>query len=275
MVLFPNAKINLGLNILGKRPDGYHNIESIMAPVDWSDVLEFIPSVDAETKLFVSGNHIDCPPEKNLVMKAWRLLADDFNITPIDIYLHKNIPDGAGLGGGSADASFMLRGLNTFFELGLTDDELADYASRLGADCAFFCYNRPMLATGIGTRLSPVTIDLSSYTVLVVKPDAHVSTAEAYAGVTPRAADASLREIVAKSPETWSSAGLKNDFENSVFLRFPEIERVKKALVESGAVYAAMSGSGSAVFGIFDKDGLAEEARNKFPEYKSRICQFL
>ncbi len=263
MVVFPNAKINLGLNIVARREDGYHNIETIMYPVKWCDVLEIVPAKGSETTLTVTGRKVDCPPEKNLVMKAYRLLNEIVDLPAVDIYLRKIIPDGAGLGGGSADASFTLMCLNQLFNLNLSDEQLAEIASHIGADCPFFIYNRPMLATGIGTVFTPVNIDLSGYKVAIVKPDVSVPTAKAYAGVTPQLPCHNLKESITTPPSTWTEI-LKNDFEPSVFSAYPSIANVKERLKSLGAEYVSMSGSGSAVYGIFKDDILSEDLKNQF-----------
>lgn len=266
MILFPNAKINLGLDILRKRPDGYHDIETVMVPVLWCDILEIVPAKTHVTTLTVTGREVSCPPEKNLVMKAYRALAEQVPVPAADIYLRKIIPDGAGLGGGSADASFTLIGLNKLFALGLTDGELADIASGLGADCPFFIYNRPMLCSGIGTVFTPVDIDLDGYNVVIIKPAASVPTAQAYSRVSPAVPPERLSDIITCDPSEWQGR-LKNDFESSVFPVFPEIADVKKRLAEMGAVYTAMSGSGSAVFGLFNNDNLSEKLTALFPGF--------
>lgn len=266
MILFPNAKINLGLNIVSKREDGYHNIETVMYPVKWCDVLEIVPAKGNETTLTVTGRHVDCPPEKNLVMKAYRLLGEQTDLPAVDIYLRKIIPDGAGLGGGSADASFTLIGLNRLFNLGLSDDRLAEIASRIGADCPFFIYNRPMLATGIGTDFSSVDFAPDGYSIAIVKPDVSVPTAKAYSGVTPQESAHSLTDSL-KLPFSQWHGKVKNDFEPSVFAAYPTIARVKETLQQMGAEYVSMSGSGSAVYGIFKGDILSEELESQFPGY--------
>lgn len=251
MVSFPNAKINLGLDIVRRRPDGYHDIVTVFYPVNWCDVLEIVPSSGDSDTLTVTGRGCDCPPEKNLVMKAVRALRQQVDFPAVDIYLRKIIPDGAGLGGGSADASFTLKSLNELFALGFGDEKLAEIAATIGADCPFFIYNRPMLATGTGTTLEPLEVDLSEYPIAIVKPQVHVSTADAYAEVTPAAPMVPLTDNIAKPPADWGAA-VKNDFEASVFKAYPEIEAVKQRLEGLGAVYASMSGSGASVFAIFD-----------------------
>lgn len=262
MILFPNAKINLGLNIVGKRPDGYHDIATVMAAVDWCDILEIVPANGSQTTLSVYGRAVDCPMEKNLVIKAFNALANSVGgLPPVEIHLEKVIPDGAGLGGGSADAAFTLLGLNEVFNLGLSKEFLAGIASSVGADCPFFIYNRPALCTGTGTTLShDIALDLSPYFILIAKPRvAAVSTKEAYAGVTPSEPDLSIQEILDNDISRWREL-LHNDFEDSVFPKLPEISRVKASMYASGAIYASMSGSGAAVYGIFDSDKLAHRA---------------
>ena len=263
MILFPNAKINLGLDIIEKRPDGYHNIETVMYPVPWRDILEIVPAKGDETTLTVSGRAVDCPPEKNLVMKAYRALAERIPLPPVDIYLRKIIPDGAGLGGGSADAAFTLRGLNDLFALDLPDDELAAIASRLGADCPFFIYNRPMLCTGIGTEFTPVGINLEGYSIVIVKPAVSVPTAQAYSRVTPALPACRLIDLLAETPERWKGC-VKNDFEASVFPLYPAVAVIKERLDSMGAVYTSMSGSGSSVYGLFKSDILSDGLTETF-----------
>lgn len=265
MILFPNAKINLGLDILFRRPDGYHEIVTAMVPAGWRDVLEIVPAKGTETTLTVSGRKVDCPPEKNLVMKAYRTLQKYVDIPPVDIYLRKIIPDGAGLGGGSADAAFTLSGLNSLFSLGYSSDELASVAAEIGADCPFFIYNRPMLATGTGTDLRPIDVSLHGLTLAIVKPSAGVTTAEAYSRVCPSVPAEALPEIVACPVGKWRGH-LKNDFEASVFPLLPEVAAIKEKLYGMGAVYASMSGSGSAVYGLFRGDIMADRISEVIPD---------
>ncbi len=266
MVVFPNAKINLGLNIISRRTDGYHNIETVMCSVKWCDVLEIVPAKGDGTTLTVTGRAVDCPPEKNLVMKAYRMMSEEVGTLPaVDIFLRKIIPDGAGLGGGSADASFTLLCLNEMFKLGLSNERLADIASRIGADCPFFIYNRPMLATGIGTEFIPIEITLGGYKIAIVKPRVSVPTAKAYSGVTPQQPDHDLCEAVKMPLSKWEGV-VKNDFETSVFTSYPEIGEIKTRLKQMGAEYVSMSGSGSAVYGIFKGDILSEHLQQQFPE---------
>lgn len=279
MICFPNAKINLGLHVVSRRKDGYHNLETIFYPIGLKDALEIVPVVETGAKkpagvpeftastgstadnkpspgkyrFFQTGIPIEGAPENNLVIKALHLIATEKKLPEIDIHLLKKIPSGAGLGGGSSDAAFMLRLLNETFDLGYSKEELMLRAARLGADCPFFILNRPAFATGTGDELEPIELDLSNYMLLLVKPDIMVSTKEAYAMITPRKPDLPLREIIRKPPETWREL-LKNDFEPPVFKKFPEICRIRQKLYEMGAVYASMSGSGSSVFGLFEEE---------------------
>ena len=262
MILFPNAKINLGLNICRKRTDGYHDIESVIAPVGWCDVLEIVPAPAGDpTTLAISGRPVDCPVEKNLVMKAYNAMALRYPHMPhASIHLRKIIPDGAGLGGGSADAAFTLIGLNSVFGLGASDHELAGIAATLGADCPFFIYNRPMLATGTGTTLTPFSISFNGLFIAVAKPEgASVSTAAAYAGVRAAVAAPPVAEAAAMPIDRWQDV-LHNDFEATVGAAVPQVLELKEHFRRCGAAYASMSGSGSAVFGLFMTAKMAEAA---------------
>lgn len=263
MITFPKAKINLGLNIVERRPDGYHNIETVFYPIPLTDVLEIVPA--RATSLTCYGNPVDCPPEKNLVMRAYRMMQERFDLPPVAIYLYKHIPDGAGLGGGSSDAAHALLMLNQMFNLGIAEADLATMAATLGADCAFFVYNQPMLATGIGDVMSPVDVDLKGKTLLLVKPSVGVDTRTAYSRVVPTPATVNLSQLITQPVETWDGL-LVNDFEPSVFAALPQLWIIKARLIDAGAQYAAMSGSGSTVFGIFDSDKLAEAAADTFAD---------
>lgn len=250
MLIFPNAKINIGLNITERRADGYHNLETIFYPLDIKDALEI---VEADELTFESsGLEIPGTAEDNLCVKGYHLLKKDFDVPPVKIHLHKHIPIGAGLGGGSADAGFFIRLMNQKFELGLNDDRMMDYARQLGADCAFFIKNEPVFAFEKGDEFEPVKLDLSKYHIALVMPPVHVSTAEAYRGVKPASVEYSLMELVQEPVVNWKKF-IKNDFEVSVFRDHPEIRGVKAALYEAGALYASMSGSGASVFGIFEQ----------------------
>lgn len=263
MIVFPNAKINLGLHIVERRPDGYHNLETVFYPIPLHDVLEIVPSRHTDNRLTCYGNAIDCPPEKNLVMRAVRLMQEHYEVPPVDIYLHKVVPHGAGLGGGSSDASFAMVALNDMFHLGASCQELAALAATLGADCPFFIYNRPMMATGIGDVLSPIEVDLSGLVLFLVKPAVNVPTAVAYSRVTPTAGTRHLAQALATPPQQWGAA-VANDFEPSVFAAYPELRSIKQALAARGALFTAMSGSGSAIFALFDSVKVAEGLRGHF-----------
>lgn len=264
MIRFPNAKINLGLHILSRRPDKYHDIATVFYPVGWCDALEVIPAGRGEEgcRLHLSGLVVDGRPDDNLVVKAYRLLSQHYPMPAVDAYLHKVVPFGAGLGGGSADASTMLLLLRGLFSLPADDAELAALAARLGADCPFFIYNRPMLAEGIGDRLSPTEVSLKGYTLLLVKPEVAVSTAEAYSQVVPAVPPVALTDILKRPVSEWRDL-LVNDFEPSVFAHYPELARLKASLYDRGAVYASMSGSGSTVYGLFRQ--LPDDFENLWP----------
>lgn len=255
MIVYPNAKINLGLSVVRKREDGFHDIETLFVPVfELTDILEIVPSEKLQMHQY--GISFDGNPMDNLCVRAYEALARDFEIPPVEIYLHKNIPVGAGLGGGSSDAAHTLVVLNDMFGLGLTKPALAEYAAKLGSDCPFFVYNEPMFATGRGEILEKCNNVVTNYRIEVVTPDIFVSTKEAYTGVTPREKlnDSSLlplAEVLKMPVERWKDC-LVNDFEKSVFAVHPEIAAVKEAMYDRGAVYASMSGSGSSVFGVFE-----------------------
>ncbi len=261
MITFPNAKINIGLDILGKRADGYHDIETIMIPVPWCDILEIVPSRGTETTLTVSGRHVDCPPEKNLVMKAYIAMNEFTPLPPLNIYLHKAIPDGAGLGGGSADAAFTIAAIAEMLRLDIDKPTLAAIAATVGADCPFFIHNCPMLASGTGTVLNPVELDLTDYNIIIVKPPVAVPTKEAYAEVIPAIPDMPLIKRIASGIDNWQNE-VTNGFESGIVKKHPEIGEIKSRLLKCGAKYAAMTGSGSAVFAIYKGDimtAIAEE----------------
>lgn len=260
MLVFPNAKINLGLNITEKRLDGYHNLETIFYPIPVQDALEvnILNRGKEKYRLHQAGLEITGETENNLVVKAYKLLDDKFDLPPIDIHLFKHIPSGAGLGGGSADAAFMLKLLNEKFNIGITEKELEEYAASLGADCAFFIKNEPTYAEGIGNIFSPVSLSLKGYQIWLVKPDIFVSTREAFAQIKPHRPDISLKEIAQLPIREWKER-MVNDFEESVFPQFPAIAEIKEEMYMQGAVYASMSGSGSSVYGIFEADTIIPE----------------
>ena len=253
MICFPNAKINLGLYITGKRPDGFHNIESVFYPIGWNDALEVTESPDASTDfgLHLSGIPISGKPEDNLLYKAYRLLKEKRALPKIDVYLYKALPMGAGLGGGSADCAFFINQLNTQFGLGLSEEERLNIARPLGSDCAFFIKNKPVYAYEKGDVFTDLALDLSAYYIAVVFPDVHSNTKEAYSLVKPAKPKTSLLETIQQPVHTWKNS-LVNDFETSIFARYPVVEKTKQDLYTCGAVYASMSGSGSAVFGLFE-----------------------
>jgi 4-diphosphocytidyl-2-C-methyl-D-erythritol kinase len=248
MIVFPNAKINIGLNVVSKREDGYHNLETIFFPVKLADALEFAEA--EETSLSTSGIQIHGEPEQNLILKAYHLLKADFNLPPLQFHLHKVIPFGAGLGGGSSDAAFTLKMLNDYFKLELSQQKLELYAAQIGADCTFFLLNKPTFATGIGNKFHNIELNLADYEILILKPDFNVSTPEAYKNVIPRNPKFRLTEIIKTPVSDWKNL-IVNDFEKSVFPKYPQIAELKQHLYDLGASFASMSGSGSAVFGIF------------------------
>lgn len=250
MIVFPNAKINIGLNVVSRRADGYHNLETIFYPVKIQDVLEVVLS--EELRFTSSGINIPGNPDDNLCLKAYHLIKKDHDLPPLNIQLHKNIPIGAGLGGGSADAGFFVKLLNEVCEIGLSTEVMQNYARQLGADCAFFIGNKSVFAFEKGDRFEPLELDLTAYHLVLVMPPVHVSTAEAYAGVQPASAKYDLRSALKLPVEEWKGL-IKNDFERSVFQHHPKILGVKEALYRHGALYVSMSGSGAAVFGIFSK----------------------
>lgn len=254
MITYPNCKINLGLHVVGKRPDGYHDLETIFLPVH--SLRDEFEITEGSLSMQQDGITLDNAPEDNLCMKAWRLLHDEFDIPPVSIRLKKGIPFGAGLGGGSSDAAFTLKMLNEMFALGLIDSQLEQRAARLGADCAFFIRNRAAYAIGIGDRLEPIEIDMSAYRIVIEIPEGeHVSTKEAYSGLKRDLFGAirpDLRKAVKQSIGEWRSF-IVNDFEASVFPAHPAIAALKDDMYRRGALYASMTGSGAAVFGIFEK----------------------
>jgi 4-diphosphocytidyl-2-C-methyl-D-erythritol kinase len=261
MIVFPNAKVNLGLRIMNKREDGFHDIETIFYPVEITDILEIIPSRDGILTFNVTGLPVPGDPDNNLCLRAYRHLSSVYQLPPVNIHLHKVIPMGAGLGGGSSDGAFTLMLLNDMFGLGMTDDDLMDFARPLGSDCAFFIRNAVVFADQKGDRFSHVALDLSAYRFRFINPGIHVNTAEAYAMIDSsdpnekRAyADRTypLTQIIQYPVEEWKTL-LKNEFELPVFSKFPELKRIKQQMYDDGALYAAMSGSGSTIFGIFKK----------------------
>ena len=261
MKTFPCAKINLGLYITERRPDGYHNLQTVFYPIPLCDELEVCPSADdrfsvcgpalANTGVEVADSQ-DALFTDNLVMRVVRLLREEaLDVPPVSVRLTKNIPFGAGLGGGSSDAAAMMKMLNTLFGLGLTEEDMEQRLVRLGADCPFFVRQRPVLSTGIGDRFTPINLDLSGLWILLVKPDEAVSTRKAYQSVTPCQPAFPLSESIARPIREWQQF-VSNDFERTVFPHHPGLSTIKQQLIEFGAIYAAMSGSGSSLFGLFD-----------------------
>jgi len=259
MVVFPNCKINIGLNIINRRADGFHDIESVFYPVGWNDILEIIPS-DKEEFTF-EGIKIDCPLNDNLCYKAYQLLKDDYKIPAIKLFLYKNIPSGAGLGGGSSNAAFTLLAVNNLFSLGPKDEKLLQVASLLGSDCSFFINNKPVYATGKGNVFEDITINLKGYYLLIVKPVLNISTAEAYSLISPQTPQTSLIESIKLPVSEWKLQ-IKNDFETPLFHVYPELKNIKDKLYSLGAVYSSMSGSGSAIYGLYDS---MIDYRKEFP----------
>lgn len=254
MISFPNAKINLGLNIASRREDGYHNLETIFYPIPIHDALEIIEAKDSsQDTLIEAGNKVDANTDDNLVMKALRAMRSKYDFPKLDVHLLKKIPFGAGLGGGSADAAFMLRLINDKFELAASDNELADIAVKLGADCPIFIYNRPMYAEGIGEKLEEIDLSLKDHYLILVKPDVFVSTKDAFSKIKPTTPQNNLREIAKRPVAEWKDL-MVNDFETSIFSLYPQAGEIKEELYKQGALYASMSGSGSSVFGIFKNE---------------------
>lgn len=260
MIDFPNAKINIGLNVLAKRPDGFHDLETVFYPIKLADILEI--NIAKEFSFTQTGLLIEGSPNQNLVVKAYNILAKEFELDPVNIHLHKIIPFGAGLGGGSSDAAFTIKMLNSMFNLGLSIPEMEAYAAKLGSDCPFFIANKPIFAEGRGEIFSKTSVDLAGFHLVLVNPEIHVSTAEAYAGIIPNIPELRLTDITNYSISDWQSV-LKNDFELAVFQNHPEIKSIKDKLIQMGAVYASMSGSGSTVFGIFNKNPMGISAAFK------------
>lgn len=256
MLVFPNCKINLGLNVIQKREDGFHNLETVFYPVPFTDVLEVVTgsSMATEVEFNATGLSVDGPLANNLCIRAYQVLKKDFPRLPaVKIHLHKVIPMGAGLGGGSADAAFILHLLNDKFNLSISTSQLIKYALQLGSDCPFFIHNKPCFATGRGDILKEIEIDLSVFRLILINPPIHINTGWAFSQVTPSLPEVSIKEIIKQPVETWKQE-LRNDFETAVFSSHPEIRKIKEELYRQGAVYASMSGSGSSVFGIFNRN---------------------
>jgi 4-diphosphocytidyl-2-C-methyl-D-erythritol kinase len=261
MINFPKCKINIGLNIIGKREDGYHNLETVFYVLPWHDALEIIQS--DEFKFTTTGNSIPIAAEENICTKAYQLLKKDFDLPPVHIHLHKVIPTGAGLGGGSADGTFTLLLLNKKFKLELSEAQLIDYALQLGSDCPIFILNQPCFASSRGEKLIPIELDLSAYKIVLVHPGIHISTAWAFKNLKLKSREVSVKEAILNPVQEWKKF-IVNDFEEPVFEQYAEIKAVKEMLISKGALYASLTGSGSALFGIFDKQ---TETDFKFPKH--------
>lgn len=254
MISYPNAKINLGLNILRKREDGFHEIESVFYPIPWTDILEIVPddSTKGTVSFASSGIEILNRGKPNLCEQVYSVMNEKYYLPSIKMHLHKTVPIGAGLGGGSADAAFAAKMLNDLFELQLSFAELEAIVSTVGSDCPFFIQNKPAFVTGRGEKLAPIKLDLTGLWMILVNPNIHIGTAEAYAGIKPRESELSLKNILEKDIACWRES-VTNDFEESIFSRHPDIKEIKNVLYKAGVVYASMTGSGSTVFGLFEK----------------------
>lgn len=272
MICFPNAKINLGLHVIDKREDGFHNIETVFYPVPCFDMLEMVRT-SGQFSFATGGIPVDAGTEGNLVARAYRLLERDHRLGPVNCFLYKSIPMGAGLGGGSADAAFAIRLLDELFTLKLSDTQLKNYAAQLGSDCAFFIGNQPAYLFGKGHELEPYPINLSAYYIALLYPQVHSSTALAYRDVPKRGtvSDAtSLKKILHEPVVTWKEQ-VHNDFEISVFRAFPQLAQLKQQLYDAGALYASMSGSGSTIFGLFDQEPQLPAALKQFVVYCGKL----
>ncbi|MCB0716477.1 MAG: 4-(cytidine 5'-diphospho)-2-C-methyl-D-erythritol kinase [Chitinophagaceae bacterium] len=273
MIVFPHCKINLGLQILSKREDGFHNIDAVFFPIPWYDVLEIICINKSSTPaIHLTQSGMAVPGDENICEKTFHLLKNDFPALPsVAMHLHKNIPVGAGLGGGSADAAFALLAINQLAGLQLSTTQLQAYAEKLGSDCSFFLQKQPCIVSGKGEICQPVSLSLPSYKIVLVNPGIHIPTAEAYAHVQLVQHEKNIREIINYPVQDWKHT-LKNDFETGIFEKFPAIAEVKKEMYNQNAVYALMSGSGSTVFGIFEKN---QNPHFSFPEnYLLRTFDF-
>ena len=276
MLVFTPAKINLGLNVIEKRTDGFHNLETVFYPIDWKDVLEVVPAEHGEIRLHEYGIKVDVEFEKHLCVKAYRLLAKDFDLPGVEVYLHKNLPMGAGLGGGSSNAAGMLKALNELAGLGLNQEQLITYASRIGSDCALFMHDGPTRGEGRGEVLTPYfsaeleRLHREGYRLLLIKPPFGVSTAEAYAGIHPHPSEMSPWEVLQLPIKEWKGK-LINDFEPSVFKKCPKIKDLKEDMYNFGAEFASMSGSGSSVFGFFPPDWKLPDNLNYPEDYVIKI----
>ena len=266
MLTYSNAKINIGLNIVEKRDDGFHNIETVFFPINMRDAIEIADSKENSPYTFsASGIPINIDAKDNIVVKAYELIRAKYSFPAQDIHLHKNIPFGAGLGGGSANAAYMIKLLNQKFNIGMSTEEMEGEVKKLGSDCAFFIKNKPAFAIEKGDKMNSIDLDLSGYHILLIKPDVHISTPEAYANIKPYKPETSLKELIKQPIENWKSI-IKNDFEDSIFPKHPLLAEIKNELYDQGAIYAAMSGSGSSMFGLF------KDEPNILPQWKKYFC---
>lgn len=272
MIVYPNAKINLGLNILRKRSDGYHDIDSVFYPVSWRDILEAIPNETGLFSIEFSGLPIPGDSKDNLIYKAWKLLNEKHGIPGVNVHLHKVIPMGAGIGGGSADGAFMLKLLNSLFALDLSEREMREIASNLGSDCPFFIPNTPAFVTGRGENMEQLIFNLDDFRLVLINPGLHFGTAEAYSGIVPNESGISTKEIVEKYPVAEWKNYLKNDFEIPAFKKYPELHHLKDTLYANGALYASMTGSGSTLYALFKS--IPENFENSICKegYTIKIC---
>jgi len=271
MICFPNCKINIGLSIIEKRDDGFHNIETIFYPVPLFDVLEIVESKKVEFSL--SGNKIQGNKNSNLCLQAYYILQKNYNLPPIKIHLHKVIPTGAGLGGGSSNAAFMIKLINTFFSLNMNLSQMQEIARSIGSDCAFFIENKPVFASQKGDTFKTCKVDLTNYHIILVKPNIHISTPEAYSLIKPQKATFSLNKIQNLNINEWKEH-VNNDFEKVILKKYPEIKKIKTRLYEMGALYASMSGSGSCVYGIFDKNIPIPNIFNSYFTWQGSLNQY-
>ncbi|MFC2175408.1 4-(cytidine 5'-diphospho)-2-C-methyl-D-erythritol kinase [Bacteroidota bacterium] len=255
MISYPNAKVNLGLNITRKRDDGFHEIESVFYPVPWRDILEIVAEDKGQGQVTFTSTGIDIPSngQPNLCEKVYQLLHERYGLPSVKMHLHKIIPIGAGLGGGSADAAFAAKMLNDLFELGLADFELENIVAQVGSDCPFFIKNTAAFVTGRGEELEPFELNLSGFWIALVNPNIHIGTKEAYAGINPTASHISLKDLLLEPVASWKKE-VKNDFEKHLFIKYPQLPEIKARLYQHNAVYAAMTGSGSTVFGLFKEE---------------------
>ena len=282
MICFPNAKINIGLNIISKRSDGFHNIETIFYPIELADILEFTEINNSTNKkkaiqsssdstFMQTGIELDIVKEKNICYKAYNLLAKDYSLPALNIHLHKIIPFGAGLGGGSSDAAFMLKELNKYFNLKINKTELENYASKIGSDCAFFINNNAVFAYEKGNKFKDIKLSLEGYYILLIKPDIIVSTVDAYSGIIPKPTKNLLIDLIKMPITDWKNY-IYNDFETTVFKKHHKLKEIKEGLYNLGAIYASMSGSGSSIFGIFDKK---PEIPERYKKYFVWLSEFM